>query len=526
MFFTLLIVLCISALYLFILKKELVLFPLDKSPFLISSFYDGEYGGNSKLLAFEAGNSIKLRYKLGHSEMFPFAGIDVKSDFLYLVPNFNYDTIIVRVRGKKLRSVRIQFKIFQEGVTKLRGETTYRRIGFSVPVSGEYETYTLKLKDFETEAWWYQFNNLDSRNNYPLDFSKVVSVQISEDNSSPYNEELEFEISHISLQRDPFLLYICLLCLLPLYYLVILVIYLVKTIRLNALLRQLPSGETVRQMMFQASSFKEMGAMMTQTNSGNKGTSVLDSLTSAQKIQQSILPGDKVMQNVIGDHFVLWQPRDIVGGDFYWFKLINNGYVLAVIDCAGHGLPGAFITMKIHSILERVAEHCEYRSPSRMLMFVSKIVQDTRNIENSPNDLFNEELDISLCIVKPAKRVLYFAGARQHLFHAQNGKVDLIRGDKKSIGTEQTSVMSEFTTHKIHFSRHDTFFLTSDGFLDQDDPVTNMPMGTRRFGRFIKEGSNLSMDKQKTRFQSFLQKNLKDKDQLDDITLIGFRPLV
>lgn len=253
-----------------------------------------------------------------------------------------------------------------------------------------------------------------------------------------------------------------------------------------------------------------------------KNDSILESITYAKMIQNSLLPDEAIMSRYFSDFFVLYEPKDIVGGDFYWFRKIKDRLILAVIDCTGHGVSGALMTMTVNAVLQRIVEEGIHQSPGSIISELNRKVKSTMNAYDSSNKLHNG-LDIGVCMIFPENKKLVFSGAKHSLFIANDGKVEEIRGDRQSAGYRKSNIDYVYKNHEINFDEKTAFYMTTDGYLDQNGPEDEYGFGIYRFNELILKNWSKQMKSQVQIFETTLKKFMAAEEQRDDIALIGFR---
>jgi serine phosphatase RsbU (regulator of sigma subunit) len=246
-----------------------------------------------------------------------------------------------------------------------------------------------------------------------------------------------------------------------------------------------------------------------------------DSIDYAKRIQESILPSRDSMENVLPEHFLLWEPRDVVGGDFYWMKRVKDGYLLAVGDCTGHGVPGAFMTMVSISILNRIAETAKDIDPASILQSMNRLLKETLHREQGGDLMLDDGLDIGLCLVRGNK--LIFAGAKTSLFMKNDQELQVIKGDRKSIGSMRTDNQFGFRNSELIVSAGDSFYITTDGYLDQNGGIKNVSFGRQKLIELIEQFHGKPLEEQEALFRSRLHEFMGNEPQRDDITILGFK---
>lgn len=252
----------------------------------------------------------------------------------------------------------------------------------------------------------------------------------------------------------------------------------------------------------------------------DKNQKIMDSIDYAKRLQESILPSEEELSAILREHFVLWRPRDTVGGDFYWVRRIDDDRsLLAVVDCTGHGVPGAFMTMAVNSILNHIVDH-NHEDPAQIVAELNRRVKETLH-RNDPGRVADDGLDIGLCYIEKNHR-LTFAGAKIPLYIQQGQNVHVIRGDKRSIGYRRSSRELEFTNHVWDIAAGDMFYLTTDGYIDQSGGDQNFPFGRKRFVQVLAEQTAEDISQRQETLERALGKYMGDESQRDDITVIGF----
>ncbi len=248
---------------------------------------------------------------------------------------------------------------------------------------------------------------------------------------------------------------------------------------------------------------------------------IMDSIDYARRLQESILPPAAELSMVFQDFFVIWKPRDWVGGDFYWVRKIDDNRVLAaVVDCTGHGVPGAFMTMAVNSILDNLVSQGQ-TDPALILAELNRQVKETLHRSDSSR-VTDDGLDIGFCYVEQNRR-LVFAGAKIPLYVKRNGQVHQLAASKKSIGYRRSNPDLAFVNTEWLIEPGDIFFMTSDGFIDQNGGGQDYPIGRRRFVEAIGAEAVQSLTQQQEKLEQLLVDYMDREVQRDDITVLGFR---
>jgi len=264
---------------------------------------------------------------------------------------------------------------------------------------------------------------------------------------------------------------------------------------------------------------------LTETNQelSKKNKKIMDNINYAKYIQRSILPETEDYQEYFADSFIIWKPRDLVGGDFYWVKEIDNRLLIAVIDCTGHGVPGALMTMTTNAVLNRIVDKDHIKDPAKLLNKLNIVLKETLHKSDENNDHKRDDgLDISLCSIDKSKQKLMYAGAKMSLYYTENGEVKLIKGDRQSIGYQFSKEDYQYQTHTIDIDNR-TFYITTDGYLDQHGGKDDKRYSRKRFIKLLKRNQDKDLQEQKYIYQQELKEFMGGNEQRDDITLIGFK---
>ncbi len=253
-----------------------------------------------------------------------------------------------------------------------------------------------------------------------------------------------------------------------------------------------------------------------------------ESIEYASLIQHSLIPSGDAIRAHFGEYFVIWHPKDIVGGDIYFFEELEDGAgcILFVIDCTGHGVPGAFVSMLVKAIERQVTSQIRLRnetvSPAKLLAVFNKSMKNLLKQE-SDDAISNAGFDGAIIYHNKQTGVLKFAGAQTPLFYVEDGELKTIKGDRQSIGYKKSDGNFEFTEHVIKTKPGMCFYVVTDGYLDQNGGDKGFPFGKKRFSSIIEEYHAESFADQQEIFLNELYAYQKDEIRNDDITLIGFK---
>ncbi|BBB93517.1 SpoIIE family protein phosphatase [Methylomusa anaerophila] len=255
---------------------------------------------------------------------------------------------------------------------------------------------------------------------------------------------------------------------------------------------------------------------------------ITDSIHYGAVIQQSILPELSFLENYIAESFVIWRPRDIVGGDFYWCAPCTDGFMAAVIDCTGHGVPGAFMTIAVNQMIKRLLDENANCQPADVLALLDKKIHETFYTHSGSKERLYVGLDMGLVKVNTTAHKVVFAGARLPLFFVHSGKIKEIPGSRRSIGYDQKSRLRkklriiQFENREFGYEPGDGLYLSTDGFFDQHGENPN-PFSIDNFSKLITENFLLPMTEQRTALLQNLETYMGMEEQLDDITVMGLK---
>lgn len=245
-----------------------------------------------------------------------------------------------------------------------------------------------------------------------------------------------------------------------------------------------------------------------------------DSIQYAALLQQSILPQRQLNERFGSDHFILWQPRDVVGGDYYVFHEEGSLCLAGVADCAGHGVSGAMMTMLARAGIERSIQLQGIASPAAVLKATNEGISSILNDAKLSRGIATT-MDVGLVLIDAESRLLRFAGAKIWLYWSDGSSVHHIKGDNRSLWDRRTAI--DYHDHDVPLSSCNTYYLTTDGFLDQAGGEHGFGLGSQRFSQWILEHVNKPLFEQQQAFSNALDTFMGDHSQRDDITVLSFR---
>ncbi|MBN2215489.1 MAG: SpoIIE family protein phosphatase [Bacteroidales bacterium] len=248
---------------------------------------------------------------------------------------------------------------------------------------------------------------------------------------------------------------------------------------------------------------------------------ITDSIRYASKIQKAVLPPKEIITEIVPQHFILNKPRDIVSGDYYWTTQRGEESIIAVADCTGHGVPGAFMSMLgiafLNEIVNRSLKASSHEILDQLRAHVMKSLHQTGKEDES-----KDGMDIALCIIDMKKKELQFSGAHNPLFLIRNEELTEIKADKMPIGIS-LRYNQPFTCKKLRLLTDDMLYIFSDGYYDQFGGPNKKKFSMRRFKEILLEIHLKSMEEQQYLLEQYFLDWKGKYDQLDDILVMGIK---
>ncbi len=250
---------------------------------------------------------------------------------------------------------------------------------------------------------------------------------------------------------------------------------------------------------------------------------ITSSITYAKRIQDAILPRVETIRSTFPDSFILFQPKEIVSGDFYWFAKKKNEVYLAAVDCTGHGVPGAFMSMIGNDLLNQIINVQNISETGLILNNLHEDVQSALKQEDQSGN--HDGMDIALCKINIKTNELDFASANRVLYLYKNSKEDLveIKGDTKSIGGLIAMGKRDYTNYKVRLGKGDSFYIFSDGLTDQFGGPEGKKFGPKNLKAFIYNNIDKPMEEQGNLLLEKTGEWRNGYEQVDDILVIGIR---
>ncbi len=252
-----------------------------------------------------------------------------------------------------------------------------------------------------------------------------------------------------------------------------------------------------------------------------KSRLINESINYAGRIQKALLNVDKAVHDYFADYFILWQPREIVSGDFYWIKKINNRIIIAAADCTGHGVPGAFVSMLGIALLNEIIPRNDYTSISEVLEILRKKFITALH-QNDNNSEVWDGMDIAICEINTETLLMQYSGANNPIFLIRNNELVHYQPTKSPIGGYL--VERPFELSQIQLQKDDSIYLFSDGFMDQPGGESGERFKMSRFKELISKVSQKPMNEQHQIITKVIADWISEKhQQLDDILIIGLK---
>ncbi len=249
---------------------------------------------------------------------------------------------------------------------------------------------------------------------------------------------------------------------------------------------------------------------------------IQESIQYAKRIQESTLPQTESIKISFSDHFILYLPRDVVSGDVYWHYKKDNLTYIAAIDCTGHGVPGALLSMIANELMNQTIILRKLKDPAEILVLLNKLMIRTLR-QKHVNAVMQDGMNLGLCVVDHDSDTLSFGGAFSQLYVTRGDKLEVIQGKRHSIGGHLEYVEKEFETIKLPLNKGDRLYMTTDGFVDQFGGPAGKKLMKKRFKTILDSIVNLPMKNQKSKLLEELKNWQGDLDQVDDILVVGLK---
>lgn len=249
-----------------------------------------------------------------------------------------------------------------------------------------------------------------------------------------------------------------------------------------------------------------------------KNIAITDSIHYAKRIQLAILPNDSKVKSLLQQSFIFYQPKDIVSGDFYWTEKVGTKKFFSVIDCTGHGVPGAFVSLIAFNLLNKVILEKQFVQPAEILTELDNLLVE---LFKQSNKSIRDGFDMGLCCWDEKQNTLNFAGANHSLFRVVNHELFETKGTKASIGYSLTETKSNYVNHTFELQKGESVYLCSDGLPDQFGGEKGKKLKWKGLKNWLLEINPLPVSERKERLGLMLKEWKNNQEQIDDICLMG-----
>ncbi len=251
-----------------------------------------------------------------------------------------------------------------------------------------------------------------------------------------------------------------------------------------------------------------------------KNNEILSSINYAERLQKSILPDASDLSGYFSEHFIYYQPRDIVSGDFYWIRDLGDKLLVAAADCTGHGVPGAFVSFVGYSALNRALDQYQLTYPAEILEKTSDMVANTFSNQGRSDGLA-DGMDISLITVDKQTNRLYYSGAHNSIYLIRNQEINVLKASSRSVGANSHNEL--FVQHEFDLQKGDAVYLFSDGFHDQFGGDRGKKYMSGRFRKFLCSISDKTCVEQRQMLEDEILNWRGEEAQIDDILVMGLK---
>ncbi len=247
---------------------------------------------------------------------------------------------------------------------------------------------------------------------------------------------------------------------------------------------------------------------------------ISDSINYAARIQSAMLPEQSLMKSLFSDFFIIFKPRDVVSGDFYWVRNLRGFTIIAVGDCTGHGVPGAFLSMLGISLLNEIVRTNSVSTAGEALDELRKNLKEALH-QTSIDSHSKDGIDIAFLAINQQTNIAFFAGAHSKIVVVRNSVSEIYSGDKQPVGIHK--IEKAFTNHVINLQTGDRIYMYSDGYIDQFGGLHNEKFKIKRFNHLLSSLQTLSMSEQSAHITKILSEWQGTYPQIDDIVVLGLQ---
>jgi serine phosphatase RsbU (regulator of sigma subunit) len=249
---------------------------------------------------------------------------------------------------------------------------------------------------------------------------------------------------------------------------------------------------------------------------------VTDSIHYAKRIQEAILPPNNLVKQILPESFVLYKPKDIVSGDFYWIDKKKDWCYFAAVDCTGHGVPGAFMSIVGYNLLKDILKNTDSTQPSIIMDKMNDGVANTLHTNTTSGKQTKDGMDMTLCALNYNTLELQFSGAYNPLYIIRGNELIQYKADKFPVGMF-IGEKQNFTNHSIQLQKGDSIYIFSDGYADQFGGPRGKKFMAGNFRQLLSDVSKLPIERQKTMLNQTIEEWRGNLEQVDDILIIGVK---
>jgi serine phosphatase RsbU (regulator of sigma subunit) len=262
-----------------------------------------------------------------------------------------------------------------------------------------------------------------------------------------------------------------------------------------------------------------------------KNKDITDSINYAKRIQRSFLPKDEKFGESFNDYFILNLPKAVVSGDFYWLENVNTTpvvgegtkvSVISVVDCTGHGIPGALVSIVGNTLLNQTIKNKDVNSPADALNFLNRELPKNLKKQNNDDEI-RDGMDMVVCAIDHTSGKLHFSGANNSIYIISNNKLSIIHGEHQPISASESEFKKEFTTTTFDIQKGDCVYLFTDGYVDQFGGEKGKKFKHRQLQDLLLANAHLTMSEQQQILNDAMEKWKGEQEQVDDILVIGIR---
>ena len=248
---------------------------------------------------------------------------------------------------------------------------------------------------------------------------------------------------------------------------------------------------------------------------------IKSSIEYAKRIQNSVLSKPEILTSYVEDSFIYYKPKDIVSGDFYWFSQVENKLIVAVVDCTGHGVSGAFMTMMGISFFNEIVNESKVTKPEKILLELESKLEAIVNTRKKTAT--RDGMKVSLVVLDKEKGEFSFAGAKSECHIIENNKLKTIKGSLRGVGGFSKNKKISFTTTSIDLSKVKSFYIFSNGYYDQFDTEKSKRITKKGFKKLLLDNHKKSLADQKSILESEMKKWMGESSQIDDMLILGVK---